>query len=176
MTSITPRPPAFRSIAHDLGRDRNGTAVQLMPMSPAAAKILGPGLAAIEPWARVGFPAATMTAFLAASEAGAVRYQITVGDVAAGVLVIRHPWLHGPYLQLIGLLPPFHRRGIGEQALDWIESEARGRFRNLWLCVSAFNTDARRLYERQGYTLAGRLDDLVYEGLDELLMRKRLFA
>ena len=55
-----------------------------------------------------------------------------------------------------------------------MEEEARGRYRNLWLCVSEFNSEARRLYERQGYELAGRLDSLVFDGLDELLMRKRL--
>ena len=75
-----------------------------------------------------------------ATETGATRYQIIANDQPAGVLVMRNPWLHGPYLHLLGLLPAYHRRGIGDIALRWIEAEAQGHFRNLWLCVSAFNT------------------------------------
>lgn len=170
-----PRPPPFRAVAHGIGQTRDGALIRLLPMTPAAAAILGPGLAAIDPWARVRFPADAMTGFLAASEPGAVRYEVRIEDALAGALVVRLPWLHGPYLHVIGLLPQAQGRGVGARALHWLEAEARGRYRNVWLCVSAFNADARRLYERMGYTVAGRLDDLVYDGLDELLMRKRLF-
>ena len=56
----------------------------------------------------------------------------------------------------------------------WFEAEARGHFRNLWLCVSGFNTDAQRLYRAHGFERVATLDGLVREGDDELLMRKRL--
>jgi ribosomal protein S18 acetylase RimI-like enzyme len=115
-----------------------------------------------------------MAGFLAATEVGAQRYAVLVADEPAGTVVIRDPWLHGPYLHLIGLLPPFHGLGVGSRVLDWMEAEAQGRYRNLWLCVSEFNDGARRLYERHGFALAGRLDSLVFDGLTELLMRKRI--
>lgn len=168
------RPDPFRPIGHDLGVARDGAAVRLAAMTPDAAAVLGPGLAAIDPWARVSYAGDAMTRFLSATEPGAVRYAITVDAGVAGALVVRNPWLHGPYLNLIGLLPPFHGRGVGSLALRWMEAEARGRSRNLWLCVSEFNVAARHLYEREGYVLAGRLDSLVFDGLTELLMRKRL--
>ena len=173
MTSQLRRPP-YQPVTHDLPNARDGTKLRLEVMTPAAANVLGPGLAAIDPWARVNYSAAHMTNFLAATETGATRYQIVADDKPAGVLVMRNPWLHGPYLHLLGLLPAYHRRGIGDIALRWIEAEAQGHFRNLWLCVSAFNTEAHKLYTRHGYELAGRLDSLVFDGLDELLMRKRL--
>ncbi len=168
------RPAPFRAVAQAMGMSRDGALLRLLPMTTAAAHMLGPALAAIDPWARVIRTSEPMTNFLAATEAGATRYAIHIGDDLAGTLVVRNPWLHGPYLHLIGLLPAFHGRGVGSAALTWLESEARGRYRNLWLCVSEFNSDARRLYERQGYVLAGRLDDLVFDGNSELLMRKRL--
>lgn len=169
------RPPPFRPVAQAIGMSRDGRLVRLVPMTAGLAEAIGPGLAAIDPWARVGYAAERMTGFLAATETGAQRYAVLVDDEPAGTVVVRDPWLHGPYLHLIGLLPAFHGLGIGGRALDWMEAEARGRYRNLWLCVSEFNDSARRLYERHGFELAGRLDDLVFDGLVELLMRRRIF-
>jgi ribosomal protein S18 acetylase RimI-like enzyme len=142
----------------------------------ADAKSLGEGLAAIDPWARAGRTAEQMAAFIGRFEEGARRYRITCAGERAGVMVVRSPWLHGPYLHLIGLLPEYQGHGVGEVALGWLEAEARlGQFRNLWLCVSDFNTRARSLYERQGFAVAGHLDGLVLDGLNEFLMRKKLF-
>lgn len=172
----TDRPAPFRPVAQAFGMSRDGALLRLMPMTAASANVLGPALAAIDPWARVMRSSEQMTNFLAATEQGATRYAIHVENEIAGTLVVRNPWLHGPYLHLIGLLPEFHGRGVGSAALNWLEGEARGRYRNLWLCVSEFNGNARRLYERHGFVLAGQLDSLVFDGLDELLMRKRLFA
>lgn len=155
-----------------IGSTPQGCLVALGPMTADAAAIVGAGLAAIDPWARVGRTASAMQSFLAQVETGAKRYQIGYDGQLAGTLVVRDPWLHGPYLHLIGLLPPYPGKGIGGLVLQWFENEARGRYRNLWLCVSDFNTNARRLYERQGYTLAANLDGLVFDGMSECLMRK----
>ncbi len=174
MTSARPAP--FRPVAQAIGMSRDGRLVRLVPMTASLADAVGPGLAGIDPWARVGYAPERMTGFLAATESGAQRYAVLVADEPAGTVVIRDPWLHGPYLHLIGLLPPFHGLAIGSRALDWMDAEARGRYRNLWLCVSEFNDGARRLYERHGFALAGRLDSLVFDGMTELLMRKRLFG
>jgi ribosomal protein S18 acetylase RimI-like enzyme len=40
------------------------------------------------------------------------------------------------------------------------------------LCVSSFNTGAKRLYERLGYEFVGTLTNYLVEGHDELLYRK----
>jgi predicted GNAT family acetyltransferase len=46
--------------------------------------------------------------------------------------------------------------------------------RHIFLCVSSFNTEARRLYERRGYRQAGEFPDYVMAGASEILMHKRL--
>ena len=52
--------------------------------------------------------------------------------------------------------------------------EARDHYRNLWLCVSAFNVAAQRFYARHGFERVATLAGLLRDGDDELLMRKRL--
>lgn len=158
-----------------IGHTRDGAQVALRDMTPKAAAILGPSLAAIDPWARAGYDGAKLAAFFARGEEAAPRYRILCGESLAGAMVVREPWLHGPYLNLIGLLPPFHGAGIGSLTLDWMEARARGAGnRNLWLCVSSYNDAARRLYERHGFRLTARLPDLALDATEELLMRKRL--
>ncbi len=164
----------YRVDVHDIGRSRDGAGLTLVPMTADVAAILGPALAAIDPWARFGILPERMQSFLAGIETAAPRFQIVCDGVVAGCIVVRHPWLHGPYLNLLGLLPPFQSRGIGERVLAWFEAEARGHFRNVWLCVSDFNEGAQRFYAAHGYTVAATLDALEKDGFDEFLMRKRL--
>jgi ribosomal protein S18 acetylase RimI-like enzyme len=42
------------------------------------------------------------------------------------------------------------------------------------MCVSSFNRDARRLYERLGYQVIGELTDYIVQGHSEILLRKSL--
>ena len=95
--------------------------------------------------------------------------------VLAGGMIIRDPWLVGPYLQTIAVLPVFQSSGIGGLMLDWFEARARlARQRNIWLCVSAFNSAAQKFYLAHGWEHIADLPDLIREGDGELLMRKRL--
>ena len=170
-----PEPPRpFRSDRYEFGPGLDGQALALVPMTPAAADALGPKVAAIGPWAHYGFGAARMTAAFKSSDDGAVRYQIECGGEPAGAVVILSPWLAGPYLQMLAVLPTHQNRGIGAKFLAWYEAEARGHFRNLWLCVSGFNSEAQRLYRARGFERVATLEGLVRDGDDEHLMRKRL--
>jgi len=49
-----------------------------------------------------------------------------------------------------------------------------GIARDVFLCVSSFNSRAHALYNRLGYELVGELNDFVIAGASELLLRKRL--
>ena len=46
-------------------------------------------------------------------------------DKIAGVVAIRSPWLRGPYLELLCVLPDFQRQRIGADVLQWMEQEVR---------------------------------------------------
>ena len=59
--------------------------------------------------------------------------------------------------------------------LGRFEAEARlANARNLWVCGSSFNDPALSLYESVGFGRVALLDDLLVDGFDEVLMRKRL--
>lgn len=78
-----------------------------------------------------------------------------------------------PYIASIATVPEIRGKGIGSALLGYCERfypEAR----HIFLCVSSFNTRARALYARQGYTIVGELKDYVIAGASEILMCKRL--
>lgn len=165
----------FTLDVHAIGSTRNGRKLELAPMTHDAAARLAPVIATIGPWAHYNFAPADMQASLLISGDGAIRYQLTCDTAPAGVVIIRSPWLAGPYLQILAVLPELQGSGAGSTVLDWYEATAMSaRMRNVWLCVSGFNVDAQRFYERYGYTLVGHLKDLMRDGDDELLMRKNL--
>lgn len=165
----------FRAERYELAL-RGGGLATLQPIEMAAVVSLAAAIAAIDPWSRLGISAAQLSAGLAAEDPHLCRRVITVGGASAGVVVVRHPWLFGPYLNLLAVLPTYQRHGIGAAVLGWMEQEVRGQARNLWLCASAFNSGALAFYERHGFSRVGDLPDLIAPGLSEVLMRKRLDA
>lgn len=83
--------------------------------------------------------------------------------------------LGGPfsgYLQTLAVAPPWRGHGVGSALLDWAEARIFLVSPNVFLCVSSFNTEARRLYERRGYQYVGELTDYLVAGHSELLFRK----
>ncbi|RUP10973.1 GNAT family N-acetyltransferase [Hyphomicrobium sp.] len=152
-------------------------AVTFEPMTAEAAECLGSAFAQIDPWAHYAYTAATLAGFLADEEPGTQRFQIIAEQALAGAIVIQSKWLRGPYLQFLGVLPAFHRRGLGRSALGWFESAARADgARNLWVAASEFNVAAQTFYERHGFVRIASIDGLVAEGTAEILFRKQLAA
>ncbi len=148
---------------------------RLIALDPSRAGELAAAIVAMKPWSEMNYPADVMAGFLVSADGGVSRYLIEVDQHAAGVISVRYPWLKGPYLELLALLPDFQNRGIGGTVLDWLEQEARNRkARNLWVCASSFNADALRFYERHGFRRAAALPDLVDDGFEEILLRKVL--
>jgi len=89
--------------------------------------------------------------------------------------VILH--LRGPfngYLQTIAVFPESRRQGIGQTLIRFAEQRIFRESPNVFLCVSSFNADARKLYARLGYDQVGELKDYLVEGYSEILMRKTL--
>lgn len=79
---------------------------------------------------------------------------------------------------VIGLLPAYHRLGLGSQLLGRIEAWAQERrLHRLELTVIAENTGARALYERFGFLEEGvKRDSLFAHGayVNEIMMAKLL--
>jgi ribosomal protein S18 acetylase RimI-like enzyme len=155
--------------AHDLG------GLSLQPLTFSNAEILGQALASMEPWATIGWPADRMVRTLQHERPSTHRFEVLAGADLAGIITVQEPWLHGPYLQLLAILPAHQGKGFGLRLLTWMEAEARrGEMRQLWLCVSTFNTRALQLYERFGFRAQSVIEQLASGASDELLMRKRL--
>jgi ribosomal-protein-alanine N-acetyltransferase len=94
------------------------------------------------------------------------------GADAVGFLILT---LAGPlpgYVQTLGVSPEYRGLGVGAQLLAFAEARIFRQSPNVFLCVSSFNVDAQRFYERLGYVLIGELKDYVVSGHSELLLRK----
>jgi diamine N-acetyltransferase len=160
-------PSQFSNTPIDLGRGR------LVALGPRGSERLAAAIVAMPPWSVMNYPADAMARFLAAVDGGVSRYAVEVGGEQAGAVSVRSPWLKGPYLELLALLPKAQGQGIGARILTWFEQEAlKAGARNLWVCASSFNTRALRFYERHGFEQAATLPGLVADGYDEILLRK----
>ncbi len=144
----------------------------LAPLAPDAAAGLGEAIARIDPWAHMSYPAAALIAYLQTADPAARKLAILVDGQTVGAVAIRSPWLKGPYLEFLALLPPHQGHGIGGRILRWMEAQA-GDARNLWVVASDFNTRAIAFYERHGFRRTAALPGLAADGFTEILLRKR---
>jgi ribosomal protein S18 acetylase RimI-like enzyme len=169
-------PALFGAVRYELEVPWGCTdALVVAALAEGDALWLGEAFAGIDPWATYAYPASALAKYFEAREPGAPRFLLTLGRDVAGAVGVRLGWLRGPYIQFLGLLPKFQRRGLGSMALAWVEHEARtAGERNLWVAASEINVDALRFYDRHGFAEVAKLDDLVYDGRTEILLRKRL--
>jgi len=157
----------FSASSIDLKRAR------LVPLAPDICAGLAQAIVAMPPWSVMDYPADAMARFLESSGDGASRYLVEVEGAEAGAVSIRFPWLKGPYLELLALLPQFQSLGIGASILGWFEQEgSQLGARNLFVCASAFNARALRFYERHGFRPVATLPGLVADDYQEILLRK----
>lgn len=77
-----------------------------------------------------------------------------------------------PYLQLIIIDEGFQGKGIGKKLIDYFENVVSKDYSKIFLMVSNFNTDARRLYESLGYRFIGIMPNFYIDNTDEYLMMK----
>jgi ribosomal-protein-alanine N-acetyltransferase len=100
------------------------------------------------------------------------RYLVRADGERAGLLILD---MHGPfagYIQTICLAASARNRGLGARVIQWAETHIFNSHPNVFMCVSSFNTNAQRLYERLGYEVVGTLKHFVVDEHDELLLRK----
>lgn len=101
-------------------------------------------------------------------------YVATIEGRVVGFLILN---MKGPfvgYLQTVCVAPEWRKRGVGRRLVAFAEDRIFEEAPNVFLCVSSFNPEARRLYERLGYELVGELQNYIVRGHSEILFRKTI--
>lgn len=160
---------SFVSAPHRLA----GGAV-LRPPGAGEAAVLGAACAALDPYRTLGLSAAGLTGYLRRPDPAAHRFVIEANGALAGVVVLRWPWLRGPFVEMLAVLPDAQGRGLGAAAIDWAAGQAAAVSANLWATVSDFNTAARAFYARSDFVELAELPGLVDDRFAEILLRRRL--
>jgi ribosomal protein S18 acetylase RimI-like enzyme len=102
-------------------------------------------------------------------------YVVYIGDesaAVAGFLILNMSGAFVGYIQTVCVAPEWRGRGLGALLIRFAEERILRETPNVFMCVSSFNTDAQRLYERLGYQRIGELTDYVVTGYSEILLRK----
>lgn len=97
------------------------------------------------------------------------------GGMPRGFVLVRPRGLAGaPYIVSIATAADARGMGVGSQLIEFVATQVAPPARHLFLCVSSFNLDARRLYERLGFARVGEVPDYIVPGVAELIMHRRL--
>lgn len=87
------------------------------------------------------------------------------------IIAINVPLIRG-YIAGLAVHQDWRNRGVGTRLMRFAEERILRDSPNVFLCVSSFNPNARRFYERLGFTQCGELKELIVAGHSEILMRK----
>lgn len=129
-------------------------------------------MAACDPWKTLGMDAAACRAgFDGPSKEVFVAGRV---DEPAGLAILQVGGSFDGYIQTLFVLEKFRGGGLGKQLLDFCEDHIHQTSPNVFICVSAFNTRALRLYRAAGFTSVGVLKDFLAPGFDELLLWKTI--
>jgi ribosomal-protein-alanine N-acetyltransferase len=113
------------------------------------------------------------TVKIIADEASEVHLAI-LRDEMIGFAIIKMQGSLVGYIQSIVLISQYRRQGIGGKFMEYLERRIFSEQPNVFICVSSFNPDAKRLYEELGYETIGALNDYIVRGHSEILMRKSI--
>lgn len=101
-------------------------------------------------------------------------YLGTVDGRVVGFIVLIMSGAFVGFVQTIGVAPEWRNQGIGTRLLKFAEDMIFEKAPNVFMCVSSFNRNAQRLYERLGYEVIGELKDYIVPGHSEILLRKSI--
>lgn len=158
----------------DAGQGKLPDGCFLGPMLPDEVEGIAGRLAGMDPWKTLKYSAEGLARYLYRDDPALLCRVARVEVGVAAVLCVRHPWLMGPFIELLACFDPFRGRGLGRGLIQWVERKAFPEAANLWVTVSSFNVEARGFYRRMGFKEVTELKDLVRPGCDEMLLRKRM--
>jgi ribosomal-protein-alanine N-acetyltransferase len=129
-------------------------------------------MATSEPWLTLG---RTYEASLAIIRDPTREVHLLKEDGAiTGFLILCMTGAFVGYIQTICIHPDHRGQGLGSRLVAFAEQRILSEVPNVFMCVSSFNHDARRLYERLGYHVVGELTDYIVQGHSEILLRKSI--
>lgn len=127
-------------------------------------------MASSEPWVTLGRSYEASLAII--RDRTREVYLLWDGGVIAGFVILCVTGAFVGYIQTICIHPQRRGQGWGSRLVAFAEQRILRQFPNVFLCVSSFNRDAQRLYERLGYSVVGELTDYIVQGHSEILLRK----
>jgi len=131
-------------------------------------------MASSEPWLTLGRTYEASLAIIRDSTREVFVLRDGTTRKLSGFLILCLTGAFVGYIQTICIDPDCRGQGLGTRLLAFAEERILSQFPNVFMCVSSFNHDARRLYERLGYRVVGELSDYIVAGHSEILLRKTL--
>jgi|GEM_PF-211142 len=139
-------------------------------MRPARLRACARLMSACEPWLTLGRKYGDCIEALRGH--GKEVYIAEKSGRLAGFIILQMCGTFKGYVQSICVAPEFRGGGHGTRLLLFAEKRIFRETPNVFLCVSAFNKRARKLYRKLGYRHVGTLKDFIIAGHSELLLRK----
>lgn len=99
-------------------------------------------------------------------------YILVNGNDRVGFVLIDMRGAFAGYIQSVCVAPQFRNASHGAALMKFAEERILKDEPNIFLCVSSFNSDAQRFYERQNYERVGELRDFIIPGASEIILRK----
>ena len=101
-------------------------------------------------------------------------YIALIEDELVGFFIIQMQGAFRGYIPTLAIKPEFRNQGIGSSLLKFAEERIFRETPNVFICVSSFNENAKRLYIRLGYKVVGELENYIISGHSEILLRKSI--
>jgi ribosomal-protein-alanine N-acetyltransferase len=125
-----------------------------------------------DPWKTLGYTKDDWNRIFCPIPQGRETFVLELDGRVAGVAIVKPKFLLGDYLELLGIALWARGKGLGGRLLEHIETMVFGRTKNLFACVSDFNTTARQFYKKMGYQEIGPMPNFLIPGSAEILLRK----
>lgn len=101
-------------------------------------------------------------------------YAATRDNAPVGFIIFNMRGAFVGYIQTVCVAAEWRGKMVGSRLINFAERKIFSETPNVFLCVSSFNKEAQKLYERLGYKIVGELKDYIIAGQAEILLRKTI--
>lgn len=144
----------------------------IRPMRPEDRESIIQLLTDSDPWKTLGYDQKDWSRIFCPVPQGRETFIAEADGQVMGIAIVRQKFLLGDYLELLGVAAWARHQGTGRHLLAYVEALVFARTKNLFACVSDFNTGARDFYRKQGYQEIGPMPNFLIPGSAEILLRK----